>query len=189
MKSDQLEELAAVYFNAVLACAPHRPFIIDKLPANFQSVGLISMLAPDAKIINMRRHPLDVGFSIYKNFFNENEPYFCALDEIGEYRRFYEDIMAHWRAVLPGFVHEVRYEDLVARPKEIVSEALAFCGLEWQDACLEYHKARRHVQTLSETQVRQKLSSARVGAATAYAERLKPLTSALGGSIEAYENC
>ena len=185
---DQLSELAMVYFDAVKTCAPGYRYVTDKLPANFQSVGLIYMLMPNAKIINLRRHPMDMGFSIYRNFFNEDEPYFCSMTEIGEYHRIYEDIIAHWRENLPGFVLDIKYEELIADPQKTLSEVLEFCGLAWQDACLAPHETGGYVRTLSGNQVRQKLHSRGLNASKPYEPFLKSLRDSLQDTVDNYDS-
>ena len=187
LQQNELRNLAKVYLDTVGACAPDRNFVTDKSPSNYQSIGLISMIMPEAKIINIRRHPMDMGLSIFKNFFNEDEPYFCSLEEIGQYHRFYEDLMAHWRALLPNFVLDLQYEDLVADPKKTATRVLAFCGLEWMDPCLDFSQAPGHVRTLSQIQVRDAIGRDRVGAWKHYEKYLSPLQEALGDSIEKYE--
>jgi len=176
---EDCQKLAQIYFENVESIASGARFVIDKLPANFQSIGLIKKIMPGAKIINLRRDPMDAGFSIFKNFFNENEPYFCDLGEIGKYYKLYDDLMVHWRRELPGVILDIDYESLVADPKIVVGSALKFCGLEWQDACLNSKGQSDHVRTLSARQVRESVSTKNIGSWRAYEKHLEPLRHAL----------
>ena len=108
----------------------------------------------------------------FQNFFNENEPYFCDLGEIGRYYKLYDDLMAHWRRELPGFILDIDYESLVADPKSVVGGALEFCGLEWQDACLASKYQSDHVRTLSARQVRRGVSTKNIGSWRGYEKHL-----------------
>ncbi len=180
LESGDCRRLAQIYYDEVNAVASEFSFVTDKLPANFQSIGLIKKIMPGAKIINLRRDPMDVGFSIFKNFFNENEPYFCDLGEIGKYYKLYDDLMAHWRRELPGFILDIDYESLVADPKSVVGGALEFCGLDWQDACLASTSRSGHVRTLSARQIRQGITKKSIDAWRAYEKHLEPLQRALG---------
>lgn len=180
LQSDDCQGLAQIYYDAVETVASKLPYVTDKLPANFQSIGLIRKIMPGAKIINLRRDPMDVGFSIFRNFFNDNEPYFCDLGEIGKYYKFYDELMAHWRRQLPGFIFDIDYENLVADPKTVVSGVLEFCGLKWQDACLESEGQSGYVRTLSAQQVHENIGAKGIGAWRAYEKHLEPLKRVLG---------
>ncbi len=179
LQSGDCRRLAQGYHDQIEAVASEFSFVTDKLPANFQSIGLIKKIMPSAKVINLRRDPMDVGFSIFKNFFNENESYFCDLGEIGNYYKLYDDLMAHWRRELPGFVLDIDYESLVTDPKNVISGVLEFCGLEWQDACLSSNNQPDYVRTLSARQARQGVSTKPVGLWRAYEKHLEPLRRAL----------
>lgn len=179
LHSHDCQRLAQIYYDAVSFGASQSSHVTDKLPANFQSIGLIRKIMPEAKIINLRRSPMDTGFSIFRNFFNENEPYFCDLGEIGEYYKIYDDLMAHWRHELPGFILDIDYESLVADSKSVISGVLEFCGLEWQDACLASKNQSDYVRTMSARQVRQGVSAKSIGYWRDYEKHLEPLRRAL----------
>jgi hypothetical protein len=134
---------------------PSSRVIIDKLPANFQSIGLIRKALPNAVIIDLRRHPMAIYLSIYRNMFAANEPYFCNLEQLHEYFLLYQDLMNFWRTGHGELLIDVSYENLVAQPKQIVSNILDACGLDWQDGCLEPHLTSRQINTLSDSQVKQ----------------------------------
>ena len=179
LNPDKAARLAQIYVDRAAGIAPGFKYVTDKLPANFQSIGLIRRLMPGAKIINMRRDPMDTGFSIFKNFFNENEPYFCSLKEIGDYSRLYDDLMDHWRRVAADHICDVDYEELATNTEEALRRVLNFCELEWQAACLQQSDENGHVRTLSNQQVRKDIGGGSIGAWKPYANYLGPLQRAL----------
>jgi len=152
--------------------APNAKFIIDKMPANYQSIGLIKQILPQAKIIHIRRDVKDVSWSIFTNHFAANEPYFCSLDEIAQYHTIYQQVMSHWQNVLPDFVHHVNYEDLVKNPSTVLTDILAFCGLDFKSACLDFSDKERYISTLSDVQLRTGLQANRTKAWQVYEKYL-----------------
>ncbi len=154
---ERILQLGESYISKLQSHHPQSNFIIDKLPANFQSIGLIRKAFPHAIIIHLTRHPVAVGLSIFRNYFLANEPYFCDLDEFAQYHKLYRELMEFWQSSSPDNYYEMSYESLVDSPKEQLFRLLDFCGLEWQDECLEFYKATGTVNTLSVNQVRQPL--------------------------------
>jgi len=161
--------------------APDIDRITDKLPANFQYLGLIALLLPNARIIHLRRDPVDTCLSCYTQLFGGGQQFSYDLTELGRYYRAYDALMQHWRSVLPaGRMLEIDYEQLVAEPEPEVRRLLDHCGLEWEPACLEFHRVERAVRTASSQQVRQPLYRHAVGRWRRYRDRLGPLLEALG---------
>lgn len=154
---EQLLQLGKSYLSKLQSHHPKSKYIIDKLPANFQSIGLIRKALPSAIIVHLIRNPMAVGLSIYRNYFLANEPYFCDLDEFAEYYQMYQELMTFWRELHPDIYYELSYESLVESPKEQLSQLLSVCGLQWQEQCLDFYKATKRVTTLSASQVRQPL--------------------------------
>lgn len=152
----------------------------DKLPGNFQFVGLINLMFPNAKIINCRRDPVDTCLSCYKKLFQAAVPYSFDLTELGRYYRLYERLMKHWHDVLPGFVLDVEYEKILANPEQEIREVLSFCGLDFDPVCLEFHKVQRPISTASVLQVRKPLYKDSLQRWKKYASRLGPLLETLG---------
>jgi len=150
----QCASLGQHYLANMQTIVPKAQFIIDKMPANYQSIGLIKMLLPNAKIIHITRDPQDVSWSIYRNYFAANEPYFCSLAEIIQYHHNYRQVMSHWGEVLPEFVHHLTYDALVSEPEETISSVLEFCGLDYQPDCLAFNKQQGYIGTLSDRQLR-----------------------------------
>lgn len=175
LTADQRSQMGSTYIGQLQQAAPGARYVIDKLPANYQSIGMIHLLLPQAKVLHLRRDPMDVCFSIYRHHFQANEPFFSTQQAIGRYHGFYEDMMAHWSEVLPDFVHTLYYEALVADPEAVLRQALAFCGLPWQERCLDYTSGQRHISTLSQAQVRGPLKRDTGGAWNLYGEKLRPL--------------
>ena len=154
LTSKQCELLGQHYLANMQSIAPTAKFIIDKMPANYQSIGLIKMLLPHAKIIHISRAVKEVSWSIFTNHFDAPEPYFCSLTEIADYHKNYREVMLHWQQLLPEFIHNISYEDLVRNPKEALIKLLKFCSLSFQDECLNFTEKQRHIGTLSDVQLR-----------------------------------
>jgi len=156
---EECESLGAHYLSNMQALAPNADYIIDKMPANYQSIGLIKMLFPHAKVVHISREVKSVSWSIFSNHFDASEPYFCSMDEIVKYHKYYRRVMLHWQQVLPEFIHHVSYESLVAEPKESLTKLLDFCSLDFENACLDFAKESRHIDTLSDIQLRNGLNN------------------------------
>jgi hypothetical protein len=177
-----LRQLAAGYLEAVRSDVPaSAQRFTDKLPAHFQFVGLIHAALPNARIIHVRRDALDTCLSAFSILFaGASQPYSYDLGELGRYYRAYERVMAHWRAVLPdGAMLEVQYEDVVDDLEGEARRIIAYCGLEWDEACLTFHKTKRAVRTISHAQVRRPIYRSSIGRARPSGEALEPLLEAL----------
>jgi len=163
-----------------------RPYFIDKMPNNFQHIGLIQLILPNAKIIDARRHPLGCGFSGFKQHFARGQGFTYDLTDLGRYYRDYVALMAHFDAVLPGRIHRVVYEQLVADPEAEIRRLLAYCALPFEAGCLSFHANARAVRTPSAEQVRQPVYTAGVDHWQHYARHLGPLKAALGSVLDSY---
>ena len=159
------------------------PFFIDKMPNNFMHIGLIRLILPNARIIDARRHPLACGFSCFKQLFGEGQDFSYGLEAIGRYYSDYARLMDHWDEVLPGFVLRVRYEDVVDDLETQVRRILEFCGLPFEDACLEFHKTDRSIKTPSSEQVRQPIFRGGLDYWRNYEQWLAPLKDALSDDV------
>jgi tetratricopeptide (TPR) repeat protein len=157
--------------------APGR--FIDKMPLNYLYCGLIHRALPGARIIHMTRHPMAAGYAVYKTLFKDGYPFSYDLTDIARYYVAYAKLMAHWRTTLPGVIHELAYEDLVANQIGETRKLLDFCGLEWQDACAAFHLNPSATTTASAAQVRRPLYDSSVAQWTNYTTELKPLRAAL----------
>ena len=156
-----------------------KPFFTDKMPSNCAHVGLIHMILPNARIIDVRRDKLPNGFSVFKQLFGNGLGYSYDFSEIARYYSLYVDNMAHFDNILPGRVHRVRYEDLVNDTETEVHRLLAYCGLELEPACLRFWDNGRAVATPSAEQVRRPIFREALDAWRHYEPWLGPLKQAL----------
>jgi len=154
LNAEQWTELGEVYLKQIRKTCPNSHNVIDKLPANFQSIGLIKKILPQAKIINIQRKPEAIAISIFKNYFAQNEPYFCDLKELAMYYRSYKDLMSFWLEKDTSSVIDLTYENLVAEPKKELQQLLNDWGLAWEESCLKQHTRTERISTLSDIQVR-----------------------------------
>ena len=162
------------------------PRFIDKMPNNFAHIGLIHLALPSAKIIDARRHPLACCFSGFKQHFARGQSFTYDLEDIGRYYRDYVELMAHFDAVLPGRIHRVVYESMVADTESQVRQLLAYCNLPYEEGCLRFYENERAVRTASSQQVRQPIFSDAVDHWRHYEPWLAPLKEALGSVLDAY---
>ena len=185
---EQLHAIGARYLETVRALgsrAAAAERVTDKLPANFRLVGLIHLALPNARIIHVRRDPVDTCFSCFSHWFAGEQAFTYDLAELGRYYRAYAALMEHWWTVLPpGVMIDVQYEELVADFEPQARRMLAHCGLAWDDACLAFHPTQRAVRTASAAQVRQPLYRTAVGRWKPYQAMLGPLLEALGGLVD-----
>lgn len=163
-----------------------RAHFIDKMPNNWFDIGLILLALPNAKIIDARRHPLDCGFSNFKQHFAQGQAFSYDLADMGHYYRDYVRLMAHVDAVLPGRVHRVIHEDLLADPEGETRRLLAALDLPFEDNCLRFHENNRAVRTASSEQVRRPINRDGVERWGAYEAWLGPLKEALGPTLGSY---
>jgi len=162
------------------------PFFIDKMPSNFFHIGLIQLILPNARIIDARRSPLGCCFSNFKQHFQSGVWFSYDLEDIGHYYRDYVRLMAHFDAVMPGRIHRVYYENLVADLEGEVRRLLDYCGLPFEEQCLRFHETRRVVQTASSEQVRRPLFSEGVDQWRNFEPWLGKLQAVLGELIDEY---
>jgi tetratricopeptide (TPR) repeat protein len=161
--------------------APNAKHITDKMPANYMALGLIPLMLPNAKIIHVKRNPVDTCVSCFTRLFNRHQDATYNLTELGRHYVNYAKLMEHWRDVLPeGSFIEVQYEDIVADMEGQARRLIHFCGLEWNDACLDFHKNTRKIRTASVTQVRQPIYNSSVERWRHYEKYLDPLLKELG---------
>ena len=187
LSPDQLRELGEEYLSRTrIQRKTDRPFFIDKMPNNFAHVGLIRLILPNAKIIDARRHPLACCFSGFKQHFAQGQNFSYGLRRIGGYYRDYVRLMAHFDRVCPGAVHRVIYERMVEDTETEVRALLAYCGLDFEPACLAFHETQRPVRTASSEQVRQPIFREGIDQWRNYEPWLGPLKEALGDVLTAY---
>ncbi len=152
---------------------------IDKNPINFLYLGVIARALPKARIVHVRREAMDVCYAMYKTLFRVAYPFSYDLQDIARYYLAYEQLMAHWRAMLPGSLLEVQYEDLVGNQEAVSRRLVEFCGLPWEEACLRFERNAAPCLTASASQVRQPLYRSSIGQWRRYRQELEPLAQAL----------
>jgi len=169
----------------VLRCraAASASIVTDKRPDNFLLIGLIKSMFPQARIVHTRRHPMDTGLSIYSHHLNAARlPYSTSLEGIGHYTGQYRRLMAHWQQHFGADIHTVDYEHLVRDPRTELERLLAFLGLPWDEACMNFHSRASTVKTASYWQVRQPLHRRSAGRWQNYRQQLQPLADALSAA-------
>lgn len=149
---------------------------IDKMPLNYLYCGLIHRALPYAKIIHVTRHPMAVGYAMYKTLFKDGYPFSYDLREIARYYIAYRRLMQHWQAAMPGVIHEVRYEDLVSEQLTETRKLLAYCGLHWEDDCAAFHRNPAASTTASASQVRRPIYNTSVSQWRHYEAQLSELS-------------
>jgi predicted Zn-dependent protease len=161
-------------------------FFIDKMPNNFAHVGFIQLILPNARIIDVRRHPMACGFSLFKLLFGHGQHFAYSLEDIGRYYRDYVELMAHYDTVLPGRVYRVIYENLVANTEAEVRRLLDYCRLQYEPACLTFYETRRPVNTPSAEQVRSPIFREGLEQWRHFEPWLEPLRQTLGALADRY---
>lgn len=186
LSADKLSELGQEYIDQTAIQRGTAPFFIDKMPNNFLHVGLISLMLPNAKIIDARRHPMASCFSGYKQLFAKGQAFTYSLSSIGRYYHDYVEVMDHWDQVLPGKVLRVHYEEVVADTEVQVRRILDYCGLPFEESCLEFYNTKRPVRTASSEQVRQPIYNSGLEHWRSYDGYLDELKQSLGSVLDRY---
>jgi len=168
------------YLQSLMPAGTRAAHITDKMPGNFVAIGLIHALFPQAKIIHVERNPIDTCLSCYTKLFTHKHFYSFDLIELGQFYANYRNLMAHWRQVLPADSWlDVRYEDVVSNLESEAKRLIAYCGLNWDPACLSFHNLKRQVSTASYTQVRRPIYSSSVERWRRFEKELLPLINVL----------
>ena len=183
----QCLELGQEYLSRTQVQRGDAPFFIDKMPNNFQHIGLIQMILPNARIIDARRHPMATCFSGFKQLFAAGQTFTYGQENIARYFSDYARLMAHWDAALPGRVLKVKYESVIDNVEAEVRRILDYCGLPFESACLNFHETQRAVRTASSEQVRQPIYTDAVEQWQHYAPFLAPMQAELTDWIRDHE--
>ncbi len=186
LSSEDCARLGEKYLTDTAMYRSSRARFIDKMPNNFRHIGLIHLMLPNARIIDARREPLSCCFSNLKQLFAQGQEFTYSVDDIARYYRTYLELMRHWDEVLPGQILRVHHEDVVADLEGSVRRMLDFCGLDFEPACIEFHKTRRSVRTASSEQVRQPIFRDGLDQWKKYEAYLGPLKDALGDALGRY---
>lgn len=174
-----MADLGRIYGQGIQGFGATAPHLINKTPQNFLYAGLIHLALPDAKMIHLRRHPLDSCYAMYKTLFRMGYPFSYNLEDLGHYYLAYHQLMQHWREVLPGKILDIDYETLVDQQEDTSRALLKFCGLAWENDCLEFQNNAAPAATASAAQVRQPVYRSSLQRWKDYGEELAPLAAFL----------
>ena len=164
--------------DAVAPCWKEISRVVDKMWHNFFHLGFLHTLFPKARFVHSGRNPLDIGLScFFRRLYAVHWSW--DLEQIGKYYRLYDQIMEHWRAVLPVPIYEVDYEKLTQNPEVETRKLIDFCGLPWDDQCLAFYENNTAVRTASRIQVREPIYQSSIGRWKNYAKELEPLKGAI----------
>jgi tetratricopeptide (TPR) repeat protein len=167
--------LGGNYLERAYAASMGSGRFIDKMPLNYLYIGLIRRALPNAKIVHVTRHPMAVCYAMYKTLFKDGYPFSYDLDEIGRYYAGYRRLMSHWQATLPGAICEVSYENVVKDQMGQTRRLLEFCGLNWEEACGNFHENPAASTTLSAAQVRRPIYESSLSQWQQYEQQLAGL--------------
>ena len=181
MNTESIQTLAADHLAHLQRLGGPASRVTDKMPFNFRYLGFIALLFPKARVIHCRRDAMDTGLSCFQQNFTVAHPWSTDLAGIGLVLRCYENLMTHWRAVLPIPMLELDYETVIANQEQESHRMIEFLGLPWDDVCLSFHRSQRPVRTASDWQVRRPIYSTSVGRWRTYERWLHPLREALDG--------
>ena len=183
LTQDRCRELGESYLETTRIQRTDTPFFIDKMPNNFRHIGLIHLILPNSKIIDARRHPMGGCFSGFKQLFAHGQTFTYGLEDIGKYYRDYVRLMDHWDTVLPGRVHRVQYEEMVADTEARIRALLDYCELDFEEQCLKFYDTDRAIRTPSAEQVRKPIYKEGLEQWRNFEAHLDPLKEALGPEI------
>jgi len=155
LSAPQLKLIGDKYIADSQVFRTDKPYFIDKMPNNFRHIGLIKLILPNAKIIDIRRSSMSACFSCFKQLFAEGQEFTYDLKDLAGYYNNYVELMNHWNSVLPGQILSINYEDVVNNFEESVRKILDYCEIPFEQQCLEFYKSKRSVKTPSAEQVRQ----------------------------------
>lgn len=179
LSPEESARLRGLYRDGLAAARPEVDEVTDKRPDNFLHIGLIKAMFPDARIIHTVRDPLDTILSNWFLHLDRSMPQALDLEDMAHWHGQYRRLMAHWSALYPD-IHTVDYDALVAEPRPVIAGLLTACGLDWDEACMDFHTARTAVRTASVWQVRQPLYRRASGRWRNYARHLGRVRAALG---------
>ena len=176
---DLLLEMRELYLDRLFELDVEGQYITDKLPGNFEILGFIRLLFPDAIVIHNKRQLLATCWSLYSSNFGAHDSYYNSMENLGHYCRMYLELMRHWRSVLSPPIIEVQYEDIVMRTEQVMRDLLADIGLPWDDKCLAFYENRRPVMTASYNQARQPIYTSSIDRWRTFAPYLNELAQIL----------
>ncbi|MDH5645000.1 MAG: sulfotransferase [Candidatus Heimdallarchaeota archaeon] len=183
LTSSALDHSSKLYLERLDSISKTSPYLTDKMPHNFLHLGLINLMFPNAAIIYCTRNPMDNCLSIYFSEFNRMHGYSNELATVGKHYREHVALMKHWKELLGEKILELKYEEMVNDQENNTRRLLDFCGLKWDESCLQFHKSKRVANTISYDQVRQPIYKKSVERWKNYEKHMSPLAEALGIKI------
>lgn len=172
-------ELGERYVRSLRSYRNPSPYLIDKTPLNYLYAGLIHLALPNARIIHIQRNPMDSCYGMYRTLFRAGYPFSYDFDDLARYYIAYVRLMEHWRSVAPDAFLDVAYEDLVNEQEKVSRQIIGYCGLDWEPACLDFHKNKSAVATASSAQVRRPVYRDALERWRRYENELQPLIETL----------
>jgi tetratricopeptide (TPR) repeat protein len=188
MTAEDFRRLGEKYLTDTRIYRTGKARFIDKMPNNFRHIGLIHLMLPNAKIIDARREPMACCFGNLKQLFAQGQEFCYSVEDIARYYRTYLELMRHWDTALPGRVLRVQHEDVVDDLEGTVRRLLDYCELQFEPACIEFHKTERSVRTASSEQVRQPIYREGLDQWRHYEPWLQPLRESLGDALTRYRD-
>lgn len=156
-----------------------KPHFTDKMPLNHLYCGLIRRALPNARIIHLTRGPMAACYAIYKTLFKDGYPYSYDIEDLARYYAAYRKLMAHWQRSMPAHIYELSYERLVSDPEGESRRLLAYCGLDWEEGCAQFHRNPSAAKTASASQIRRPVYRSSLAQWRNYERQLEPLRRAL----------
>jgi tetratricopeptide (TPR) repeat protein len=188
MSADELRAIGEEYVTRVgVYRRTNKPFFTDKMSTNWTYAGLIRLVLPNARIVDVRRHPLDCCFANWKQLFGKGFEHTYSMEHMGRYYADYVRLMRLMDRVQPGKIHRVIYERLVDDTEGEIRRLLDYLGLPFEKACLNFHSNKRSVRTISTEQVRRPINREGIGRWQPYEQWLGPMKSALGSALETWD--
>ena len=169
------DQLRKDYYDYLKRFNSNKNLITDKAPLNFRWIGLIKILFPGAKIIHCTRNPKDNCFSLYKNNFEGGLNFSYNQKELSSYYKLYLDLMNFWLDLFPNSIFEANYEKIVNNPQHEIEKILRFCNLPWEDNCLNFHKNKTPIKTMSTAQARQPIYKSSINSYDKFSSFLEDL--------------
>lgn len=173
-------ELGRRYTDSILSFGRTSPLLVDKTPLNYLYIGLIRLALPAARVVHIRRNPMDSCYGMYRTLFRAGYPFSYDFDDLGKYYIAYRQLMEHWTEVAPDAFLDVRYESLVDDQEKVSREIVEYCGLDWEPECLDFHQNTSAVSTASSVQVRRPVYRDAMQRWRRYETQLRPLAEYLG---------
>ena len=177
---DRWKQVPEDYLRLLRFLAPGARRVVDKMPHNFLALGFIRLNFPNARIVWCRRHPAASFVSSYQNPLKRGHSYSYRQQDYAQHYLDYVRLMEHWKKLMPGAIHEIRYEELASNPGPVIRALISYIGLPWDDRCLTPERRKSAVKTISRMQVRQPINAAALERWKYYEPELAPLLTALG---------